>query len=178
MPSPQAEKIILSSRQQSLLKQIVRRTTNPYRLVRRSQLILLAATGASNNQIAQELQLERGQVRLWRERWLAATRQLATVEAENGSDRELMALISRVLSDRDRPGTTNYFSTEQVVQIVALACESPQASGYPVSHWTPTELAAEAIKRGIVEKISPRSVGRFLKGSYSTTPSSSVLAQC
>jgi len=82
-------------------------------------LILLAATGASNNQIAQELQLERGQVRLWRERWLAATPQLATVEAENGSDRELMALISRVLSDRDRPGTTNYFSTEQVVQIVA-----------------------------------------------------------
>ncbi len=60
-----------------------------------------------------------GQVRLWRERWLAATAQLATVEAENGSDRELMALISRVLSDRDRPGTTNYFSTEQVVQIVA-----------------------------------------------------------
>jgi transposase len=49
-------------------------------------------------------------VRLWRERWLAATPQLATVEAENGSDRELMALISRVLSDRDRPGTTNYFS--------------------------------------------------------------------
>ena len=87
--------------------------------MRRSQLILLAATGASNNQIAQELQLERGQVRLWRERWLAATPQLATVEAENGSDRELMALISRVLSDRDRPGTTNYFSTEQVVQIVA-----------------------------------------------------------
>jgi transposase len=77
---------------------------------------LLAATGASNNQLTQELQLERGQVRLWRERWLAATPQLATVEAENGSDRELMALISRVLSDRDRPGTTNYFSTRLVAE--------------------------------------------------------------
>jgi len=55
----------------------------------------------------------RGQVRLWRERWLAASSQLATVEAENSSDRELMALIMRVLSDRSRPGTTNYFSTEQ-----------------------------------------------------------------
>jgi hypothetical protein len=176
MPSPQAEKIILSDRQQTLLKQIVRRTTNPYRLVRRAQLLLLAATGASNNQLTKELQLERGQVRLWRERWLAAAPQLATVEAENSSDRELMVLISRVLSDRNRAGTTKYFSTEQVVQIVALACESPQASGYPVSHWTSTELAAEAIKRGIVEKISPRSVGRFLKGSYSTTSSSSILA--
>jgi len=178
MPSPQAEKIILSDRQQALLKQIVRRTTNPYRLVRRAQLILWADAGVSNSQLTTELKLDRGQVRLWRERWLAATPQLATVEAQNSSDRELMALISSVLSDRARLGTSKYFSTEQVVQIVALACESPQASGYPVSHWTPTELAAEAIKRGIVEKISPRSVGRFLKGSYSTAPSSPLLAQC
>ncbi len=123
--------------------------------MRRAQLILLAAAGVSNTQLNRELQLERGQVRLWRERWLAATSQLATVEAENSSDRELMGVISAILSDRSRPGTTNYFSTEQVVQIVALACESPQAAGYPVSHWSATELATEAIKRGIVEKISP-----------------------
>ncbi|HEY9606162.1 MAG TPA: helix-turn-helix domain-containing protein [Allocoleopsis sp.] len=188
MPSPQAEIIILSDRQRTLLKQIVGRTTNPHRLVRRAQLILLAATGASNSQLAQQLQLDRGQVRLWRSRWVAATPQLATVEAQGSSDRELMALINTLFSDRGRPGTSNYFSTEQVVQIVALACETPQSSGYPVSHWTPTELAAEAIKRGIVEKISPRSVGRFLKGSYSTASdarrlanaalSSSLLAQC
>jgi putative transposase len=74
-----------------------------------------------------------------------------------------MGLIKQIFSDRNRRGTSNYFSTEQVVQIVALACETPQASGYPVSHWTPTELATEAIKRGIVEKISPRSVGCFLR---------------
>jgi hypothetical protein len=104
--------------------------------------------------------------------------QLAEVEAQGSSDRELMALITTLLSDHSRPGTSNYFSTEQVVQIVALACESPQASGYPVSHWTPTELASEAIKRGIAEKISSRSVGRFLKGSYSTAASSPLLAQC
>jgi hypothetical protein len=60
----------------------------------------------------------------------------------------------KILSARNRPETSNYFSTEQVEQIVALACETPQTSGYPVSRWTPTELATEAIKRGIVEKIS------------------------
>ena len=178
MPSPQAEIIMLSDRQQTLLKQIVARTTNPHRLVRRAQLILLAAAGASNSQLAQQLQLDRGQVRLWRWRWVAAAPQLATVEAQGSSDGELMALINQIFSDRNRPGTSNYFSTEQVVQIVALACETPQASGYPVSHWTPTGLATQAIKRGIVEKISPRSVGRFLKGSYSTASWSSLLAQC
>lgn len=119
MSSHQAEKIILSDRQQALLKQIVRRTTNPYRLVRRAQLILWAAAGVSNSQLTTELKLDRGQVRLWRERWLAAAPQLASVEAQNSSNRELMALISNVLSDRARLGTSNYFSTEQVVQIVA-----------------------------------------------------------
>jgi len=33
-----------------------------------------------------------------------------------------------------------------------------------VSTWTPRELADEAVKRGIVEQISPRTVERFLKG--------------
>ena len=84
----------------------------------------IAAGGTSNSHLTRELQLERGQVRLWPERWLAATPQLATVEAENSSDRKLMALITKILSERTRPGTTNYFSTEQVVQIVALACVS------------------------------------------------------
>lgn len=44
---------------------------------------------------------------------------------------------------------------------MAIACEDLQASDYPVGHWTPKEVAAEAIKRGIVESISERQVGRF-----------------
>ena len=67
---------------------------------------------------------------------------------------------------------------EQVVQIVAIACEECEKSDRPVSHWTPSELADEAIKRGIVEKISPRSVGRFLKRSDITTTSRSLLVKC
>lgn len=35
-----------------------------------------------------------------------------------------------------------------------------------------------AVKRGIVEEISPRSVGRFLKRGYSTASSQPLLAQC
>jgi putative transposase len=80
-------------------------------------------------------------------------------------------LIEQVLQDEPRSGTPNFFSTEQVVQIVAIACESPEQSERPVSHWTPRELALEAVKRGVVEKISPRSVGRFLKRSHSQTSS-------
>ena len=54
------------------------------------------------------------------------------------------------------------FTPEEITGIIALACESPADSGLPVSHWTPPELAREAVRRGIVESISPRQVDRFL----------------
>ena len=90
MPSPQVEKIILSERQQALLKQIVRRTTNPYRLVRRAQLILWAAAGVSNSQLTTELKLDRGQVRLWRERWLGEHLTFANIRSRR-QDRQTEA---------------------------------------------------------------------------------------
>jgi hypothetical protein len=54
------------------------------------------------------------------------------------------------------------FSAEQIAGLIALACEPPADSGLPVSHWTPPELAREAVKRGLVQSISPRQVDRFL----------------
>ena len=63
------------------------------------------------------------------------------------------------------------FTAYQVTQIIAMACEQPQGSGYPISQWSGEELAAAAIQRGIVETISARSVQRFLKRSRLETPS-------
>lgn len=57
MPSPHAVPIELSPRQRSLLEQIVRQRTNPYRLVQRSQVVLMAAMGLKNTTISQKLDL-------------------------------------------------------------------------------------------------------------------------
>jgi putative transposase len=115
-------------------------------------------------------------VRTWRRRWLEAAPVLEAVEAE-GDGKALAELVEKILTDEPRSGTPATFAAEQIVQIVALACEDPSASGRPVSRWTPSELAEEAIKRGIVENISPRSVGRFLKSGGSEAPSEPLLAQ-
>ena len=178
MPNPQAIAIAISSRQKNILEQITRRTTNPYRLVRRAQLILLAAEGVNNSKISQQLQLHRNQVRLWRQRWQLAKESLRKMEVEGSSDTALKERMIEVLSDELRKGSQPKFTVEQIVQIVALACEDPGQSERPVTHWTPKELAKEAVKRGIVETISPRSVGRFLKRGYLTTAPQSLLAQC
>jgi putative transposase len=177
MPIPFAQPIILSERQEKLLKQITCCTTNPYRLVRRAKLILGAASGDSNTAISQKLDLARGQVRWWRNRWIQASEKLASAEKQQLSEQKLKGAIEQVLTDEPRSGTPNFFSTEQVVQIVAIACESPSQSKRPISHWTPRELALEAVKRGVVEQISPRSVGRFLKRSHSQASSSSLLVK-
>jgi hypothetical protein len=43
-----------------------------------------------------------------------------------------------------------------------MACELPGDSGVPLSRWSATELAREAITRGIVEQISGMTVWRWL----------------
>src|ERR1700726_1767969 len=82
---------------------------------------------------------------------------------ETGKRKLLSQAIEVLLTDEQRPGAPATFSFEQFMQIMALACETPEASDRPVSTWTPRELADEAVKRGIVEQISPRTVERFLK---------------
>jgi hypothetical protein len=76
-------------------------------------------------------------------------------------------------SGRRAPGT---FTFEQFMQIMALACEKPITLAVPVSTWTPRKLADEAVKRGIVKTISPRTVERFLKGEREAALSQAVLA--
>jgi pyridoxine/pyridoxamine 5'-phosphate oxidase len=44
-----------------------------------------------------------------------------------------------------------------------MACEQPETLDVPISQWSQSELARQAVARGIVESISHGSVGRFLK---------------
>jgi transposase len=145
-------------------------------MVTRSKIILMAADGLCNQYIADDLGVHIQTPRRWRNRWAEAAERLGAVEAES-DDKALHMHIADVLSDAPRSGTPSTFTPEQICQIVALSCEPPEASGRPVTHWTHAELADEAIKRQIVASISPRSVGRFLKGRGPETAPESILAE-
>lgn len=176
MAGPSATPIALSETVRVILEQMVRRQKSPQRLVRRARMLLEVAVNNNNEQVAYGLDSSRNTVRYWRQRWLEAAPALEAAEAK-GDDHALAEVIEKTLADEPRAGAPVTFTAEQIVQIVALACEAPSDSGRPVSHWTPSELAAEAIKRGIVDSISPRSVGRFLKSGRSQAPSEPLLAQ-
>ena len=177
MPIPVPEKITISTQIHQILKQIANCTTNSYRLVRRAKIVLEASNGANNTIIAHKFDLSRSQVRYWRKKWKENYSVLMKAELEQLNEEKIKSMIISILNDHYREGRPNIYTTEEIVQIVSIACEEPSESGRPISHWSRRELAAEVVKRGIVESISPRSVGRNLKGSNFTTPPLSVLAQ-
>src|SRR5215467_2983454 len=177
-PSPTVSpRVQLTARQQACLEQIVRRQTSPQRLVRRAKILLALETGANQCHVTRQMHLNRGTVDTWRRRWLALAPKLEQIEADGGHDKVLTTMIVEALTDHPRSGTPATFTAEQLVQMVAVACEDPADSGRPVSHWTPREDAAEVRKRGIVATISTRSVGRFLQSGRFTAPSRGILAQ-
>jgi putative transposase len=171
-----ARKLIVTERQQSILQTMIRSSTCPQAVAKRARMILLAFDGLSNEEIAEKVGCERHAVGPWRCRWAETFQRLILVECCE----KLSALpraIEELLSDRSRSGSPGKFTAEQITQILAVACEAPEASGRPVTHWTPRELADEVVKRKIVESISARQVGRFLKSRRSEAASEPVLAQ-
>ena len=163
MNGPRPTPITVSARLRTVLQSIPRRHTASQRLVRRVTILLALADNPAVEAVADQLHFNRLTVRLWRDRWLQAADVLCRAEQEEASDAELLGLVEQILTDAPRSGKPATFTPEQLVQLVAVACEPPEQSGRPIDHWTSRELADELKKRRIVSAISPRSVGRFLK---------------
>jgi putative transposase len=175
MPLKQAPTVILTNRQRKILESLKKGTHTPLHLIERSTIILMAADGVTNKQISREMEMDRNKVKRWRIRWDKAATETAKVEVEHPN--RLKSWIQSVLSDEERSGAPATFTPEQVAHIMTMACQSPQSYGIPMSHWTPSELTRTVIKQGIVESISPRQVGRFLKRCGSQTSSKPLLVE-
>ena len=161
MPGPTPPAVLLSEEERHTLHTMIRAHKTPQHLSFRAQVILLLAEGRSAPDVARRLGTTRTTVRRWRRHWL-------TRQGCPGPER---------LHDAARPGAPATCRAEPWCQIIALACEPPEAAGRPISHWTPRELADAARKRGIVQTISERHVGRFLQSGRSQAAPESVLAE-
>ena len=157
-----AAKVVISERQQKVLRKLSTATTVAKRLVQRSTIILLAFAGVANQDIASAVGLGRHQVGIWRRRWQDAFANLIRIEC-SADPPALPKAIERLLSDEPRPGCPGKFTAEQLTRLIALACEPPEKSGRPITHWTGQELADEAVARGLVDAISPAPVNRYLR---------------
>jgi putative transposase len=118
----------------------------------RARLILAAAAGTNNSQIAHQERITVDTVRLWRTRWLGF--HAVSLAALSVKER---------LTDAPRPGKPVRITDQQVCQSVALACETPAQAGRPISQWTAREIATEITQRQMVDQIAPRHAARLLK---------------
>ena len=131
--SGKAARILISEKQQEILQIIVRSTTVPQRLIQRARIILLSFERVRNEEIATQVGLSRKQVGLWRRRWKQSFDSLVSIECRE-PHATLKRTIEDVLSDAPRAGAHGNFTAEQMTQIMAIACESPEQSGRPVDH--------------------------------------------
>lgn len=160
----QAAEVRVSARQKRVLEKWVRNTAaTPHRLIERCHIVLMSAEGVNNKEQARRLGVDRQRIRRWRTRWAEYEDRLRKAEDGGVQDKDLTTLIREALDDAQRPGAPSKFSAEELAQIISVACEPPEDSERPVTHWTPRELADEVMVRGIVDSISPRHIDRFLK---------------
>ena len=164
MPEPYPIAIHLTDAERKVLTLLIARHSAPQVLVKRANIILLAASGKNNTHISSSLHITHHTVRSWRKRWADAHEHLLSLQQATSPSKALSLYIQfELLADLPRCGAPFRFQPEQICQLISLACEAPQKSGLPVTHWTPKELALELQRRGVVETISPRTVGRLLE---------------
>ena len=131
-------------------------------IVTRAKVILLGFQKYDNQSIGRELGISSRVVGKWRRRWrdsFDALLQKQFHETGAGFRRAIM----ECLSDAPRSGAPGTFTAEQIVGIIAIACEHPEHSGRPVTSWTGREIADEAVKRGLIASISASHVNRILR---------------
>lgn len=155
-------KVTITERQHDLLETICNAPTASSQLRQRATIVLSAFRKRSNEEIATEVGLSRRQVSIWRRRWADAWDRLIRIECTQ-SQAALRRAVEQVLRDEPRAGSPGKFTPEQIVEILAVACEPPKKSGRPITHWTAHELTDEVVKRGIVPSISVTQVGRYLR---------------
>jgi putative transposase len=150
MRGPQPDPINFSQREWEELERLIHRHTTSQQSALRGRMIVAAAEGANNSQIARHLGVDYETLSHWRRRWVGL--QAAALEDLPVED---------CLTDAPRPGRPAQITAEQTCQIVALACAQP--TGRPLSQWTGRELAEAVVQRGLVPQLSGCHAKRLLK---------------
>jgi putative transposase len=152
MPIPKAQEVKLSDAERQGLEKLIKRHQVGQQIAMRARLVLAAADGLKNKEVVAKYAVTADTVRLWRNRWI----RLQDIALDD------LSLEDR-LQDAPRPGAPAKITADQRCRIEALACEKPEASDRPITHWTAREIADELKKRKIVDNISPRHAARLLK---------------
>ena len=127
-----APRVELSPEQRTALEQLARQRSAPARVVERARIVLLAAEGLENRQIALRMAITPEKAARWRNRFL-----------EGG--------IAALQKDAPRPGRTRTITDRRVKKVVEMTLHQKPANAM---HWsTRTMAAAAGISEASVRRI-------------------------
>jgi transposase len=120
MPTPTAVEIVLSGEERAQLESWERRRTSAQALAERSRIVLAAAEGLKNTEIAERLGVHRGMVTKWRNRF--------ALDRLDG------------LCDEPRPGQPRKLTDQKIDEVITKTLESAPRDA---THWSTRSMAAE-----------------------------------
>ncbi len=131
----------LSEEEGERLRCLLRRGTAPVRRVTRARILLKAAEGLSDEEVAKAVDVGSATVGRTRQRFV-----------EEG--------LERALRDGPRPGRQRKLTGKQEAHVVAVVCSTPPAGH---ARWTLRLLAGKVVELGYALAISPETVRQVLK---------------
>jgi transposase len=134
----------LTDDERAELEQLLRGGQHPTRNVTRARILLKAADGCTDEEIAQALSLGRSTIERTRQRFVEGN-----LEA---------------LNERVRPGKTPKLNDRATARLVAEACSNAPEGR---TRWTMQLLADRLVELALVESISDETVRRTLKKTNS-----------
>jgi transposase len=127
-----AAAVALNSEQRQALERMARARSMPARLVERARIVLLAADGMENKQIARRMNLTEKKTARWRSRFLAGG-------------------IAALQKDAPRPGKPRTIAEHQVKRVVEMTLHQKPVNA---THWsTRTMASAAGISEASVRRI-------------------------
>jgi transposase len=120
MPIPAAVAVELSDEERAALERWARRPTSAQALALRARIVLAAADGLTNSEIARRLAITRPTATKWRSRF---------------AEYRLDGLL-----DEPRPGRPRTITDEQVEQVIVKTLETTPRNA---THWSTRSMAAE-----------------------------------
>lgn len=141
----------LSQEQRAELESLIRRGKASVRKVKRALVLLAAADGYKDEDIAVQVRVHRTTVEHLRKRFV-----------DEG--------LEAALNERPRPGNPRKMDGRQEAYVIALACSEPPAGRV---RWTLRLLANRLVELEVVDGISHKTVERVLKRGTSNRGSAS-----
>ena len=161
-----APKVTLTSEEQSELARIVASRLSSVRLSQRAQMVLLAADGLQNKEIADRLGVDRMQVARWRQRYLE--HRLAGIERDlpRGAPPVKVDVARLVeLTTQSKPEAVTHWSTR------SMAAELGVSAASVSRHWRKNGLKPHLV-RGFKVSRDPRFIEKLedIVGLYMSPP--------